>query len=121
MKQSRPIYLNLLHIRQPLPAIISLLHRISGVLLFLFIPILLAILQSSLAGAERFYALQNSSWFKLILFILLAAFAYHCYAGLRFLMLDLHWGAALKSARTSAWMVLVAAALSFLMLGTWLW
>lgn len=121
MKQSRPIYLDLLHISQPLPAIISLLHRISGVLLFLFIPILLAILQSSLAGAESFKALQSSPWLKLTGFILLAAFAYHCYAGLRFLMLDLHWGTALKSARISAWMVLIAAVLSFLMLGIWLW
>jgi len=120
MKQSRPIYLDLLHIRQPLPAIISLLHRLSGVLLFLLIPVLLTFLQSSLASAERFNALQHSDGVKLALIVLLATYIYHFYGGLRFLLLDLHWGTSLKSARASAWMVVVAVLLSIGMLWVWL-
>ena len=41
MKQKRPIYLDLLRIRQPVPAVVSFLHRVSGALLFLGIPLLL--------------------------------------------------------------------------------
>ena len=121
MKHSRPVYLDLLRIRQPLPAMISLLHRISGVLLFLAIPFLLTTLQESLASPERFATLQQSSGFKLALFFLCAAYGYHFFAGLRFLLLDLHWGTALKSARLTAWAVLGASLLSLLLLGAWLW
>lgn len=121
MKLSRPVYLDLLRIRQPLPAIISLLHRLSGVWLFLAIPLLLLALQMSLASPKDFWALQESFWFKLALFFLFAAYAYHGFAGLRFLMLDLHCGTALKSARISSWLVLVATLLSLFILGVWLW
>jgi len=121
MKQSRPVYLDLLRIRQPLPAMISLMHRISGVLLFLAIPLLLTALQESLASPARFNILQQSSEFKLALFFLCAAYAYHFFAGLRFLLLDLHWGTALKFARLTSWAVLGATLLSILLLGAWLW
>jgi succinate dehydrogenase / fumarate reductase, cytochrome b subunit len=121
MKQTRPIYLDLRQIRQPLPAIISLLHRISGVLLFLAIPWLLTLFQASLASAESFTTLQNSLGVKLALFSLLAAYSYHLVAGLRFLLLDLHWGASLKSARRSAWIVTLASTLTAVLIGSWLW
>lgn len=121
MKQTRPIYLDLRQIRQPLPAIISLLHRISGVLLFLAIPLLLTLFQASLASPESFNTLLNSLGLKITLFSLLAAYSYHFFAGLRFLLLDLHWGVSLRSARQSAWIVSVAAFLSAGLIGYWLW
>lgn len=121
MKQTRPIYLDLRQIRQPLPAIISLLHRLSGVLLFLAIPLLLTLFQTSLASPETFSSLQSSLGLKIALFILLTAYSYHFYAGLRFLLLDLHWGIRLESARLSAWLVSFAAILTTGLLGFWLW
>ena len=49
----RPIYLNLLAIRQPIPAIVSILHRVSGALLFLVgLPLGLWSLQASLANVR---------------------------------------------------------------------
>ncbi len=120
MKQLRPVYLDLLRIRQPLPAIISLLHRISGVFLFLAIPLLLTALQNSLANADHFNYLLQNSWFKLGLFFLFLAYSYHFFAGLRFLFMDLHWGTALKVARRSSWAVLGAFLLCFVFLGIWL-
>lgn len=120
MKQTRPIFLDLLRIRQPLPALISIVHRISGVLLFLAIPVLLSTWQHSLASPEMFLALQNSMSLKLLLFSLGVAYAYHLLAGLRYLLMDLHWGLSLKSARFSAWLVLGAFLLSTLFLGIWL-
>ena len=121
MKPSRPIYLDLLHIHQPLPAVISFLHRISGLLLFVSIPWLLTMFQASLSSAESFDAWKHSLGAKLALFLVLAAYAYHFYAGLRFLVLDLHWGTTLKSARLSARVVLGMTLLSCLLLGIWLW
>lgn len=121
MKQTRPIFLDLRRIHQPLPAVISLLHRISGVLLFLSLPLLLLAWQSSLSSPQGFQAVQEQAGLKIALFILLLLYAYHLFAGLRFLLLDLHWGTALKTARRSSWAVLGATLLSLLILGAWLW
>ncbi|HLF66576.1 MAG TPA: succinate dehydrogenase, cytochrome b556 subunit, partial [Gammaproteobacteria bacterium] len=41
LNTNRPINLNLFTIRFPLPAIVSILHRVSGVFLFLLLPILM--------------------------------------------------------------------------------
>jgi len=121
MKQTRPVYLDLRHIRQPLPALISIAHRISGVLLFLSVPVLLNLWQASLASPDSFRAMQDSLGLKLVLFFFCAAYAYHLLAGLRFLLLDLHWGLSLKSARLSSWAVLGSFLLSAILLGIWLW
>jgi succinate dehydrogenase / fumarate reductase cytochrome b subunit len=48
----RPKYLDLARIRQPVPAVISILHRISGGALFLFAWALLYLLQESLSSPE---------------------------------------------------------------------
>jgi len=121
MKNPRPVYLDLLRIRQPLPALISIAHRISGVLLFLAIPLVLNTWQASLESPESFRALQDSPSLNLGLFFLCVAYAYHLLAGLRFLLLDLHWGLTLKSARFSSWLVLGSTALCTVLLGIWLW
>ena len=120
MKQTRPVFLDLLRIRQPLPALISIAHRLSGILLFLSIPLVLNTWQASLASAESFRALQDSLGLKLVLFFLGMAYAYHFFAGLRFLLLDLHWGLSLESARFSSWAVLGSSLLCAVLLGTWL-
>jgi succinate dehydrogenase / fumarate reductase cytochrome b subunit len=121
MKQNRPIYMDLLRIRQPVPAVVSFLHRVSGALLFLGIPLLLMVLEASLAGPDSFAALASTPGLKFMLFILLAGFGYHLFAGVRFLLLDLHWGIALKQARYSAWAVLGIALVSTFLIGAWLW
>jgi len=122
MKQSRPIFLDLLSIRQPLPALISIAHRISGLLLFLSIPFFLKTWQASLANPESFRALlQDGLVLKFVLFFLCLAYAYHLIAGLRFLLLDLHWGVSLKSARFSSWVVLCSSLLFAVFLGVCLW
>lgn len=121
MKQNRPIYLDLLRIRQPVPAVVSFLHRVSGAGLFLGIPLLLHALDTSLAGPDGFATLTANPFLKVALFFLLAGYAYHGLAGLRFLLLDVHWGNALKQARYSAWAVLGAALASALLIGVWLW
>lgn len=121
----RPVYLNLFAIRQPLPAIVSILHRISGALLFLVgIPLLLWFVQRSLASPEGFQA-ATEPWTtlagKIVLLVLAWAYIYHLLAGLRHLALDLHLGIRLEPARSSAAVVLVLSILVALIVAVRLW
>ena len=95
----RPEFRNLglgeiLRYRMPPPAIVSILHRVSGVLLFLVgIPFILYLFQNSLTSELSFEVYRGavSSWIgKLVLLALIWAFIHHLLAGIRFLLLDLH-------------------------------
>ncbi|MCO5119838.1 MAG: succinate dehydrogenase, cytochrome b556 subunit [Burkholderiaceae bacterium] len=102
----------ILKYRMPGPAIVSILHRISGALLFLVgIPFILYLFQQSLTSELSFerYQAVVSHWFaKLVLLGLAWGFLHHLLAGIRFLFLDLHMGCDLPSARKSAAIVLFA-------------
>lgn len=80
--------------RMPASAIVSILHRISGLLLFLVgIPFIFYLFQNSLTSELSFQTYRGvvSSWFgKLVLLVLIWAFIHHLLAGLRFLVMDLH-------------------------------
>src|SRR5487761_2446485 len=114
----RPKNLDLRTIRLPLPGIVSILHRVSGALLFLLgIPLLLAGLQSSLHSREGFAAvgaLFSQAAVKLLLLAFIWAFVHHFCAGIRFLLLDIHKGVKIKPARTSSlWVMIVSLLLTF--------
>ena len=121
----RPVYLNLLAIRQPLAAVVSILHRISGALLFAVgIPALLWAVQRSLASPETFARWQSTMAHPLAKLVVLAlawAYIHHLLAGIRHLMLDLHLGLDLPSARRSATAVFVLALLLTLIVAVRLW
>lgn len=125
LHQQRPKHLNLLKIRQPLPAIVSILHRISGVLLFFpGIPLLLWGMQQSLASPQSFDALlQHLQHPVCKVFVLLAIWflLHHLCAGIRHLLLDLHIGVTLPQARFGSKLVLVAGFLLTLLAGVLLW
>lgn len=124
MKDQRPKNLNLLTIRFPVPAIVSILHRISGIILFLLVPFLLRELYFSLASQQDFddvYQFFTTPWMKFILWCSLSAFIYHFVAGIRHLLMDVHIGEGLKSGRLSAWLTMGISALFILLTGLWLW
>lgn len=124
MNKARPKYLDLFQIKLPVPGLVSILHRISGLALFLFLPFLLWLLQSSLTSPESYAQYRvafSHPLIKLVLIGLLWAFLHHLLAGLRFLALDLHYGLALRSARTTSWIVLAATLILTAILGAWLW
>jgi succinate dehydrogenase / fumarate reductase cytochrome b subunit len=124
-RAARPVYLNLLAIRQPVPAIVSILHRISGALLFLVgIPLLLWAVQQSLAAPETWAALRASLGHpipKLLLLGLAWAYLHHFCAGIRFLLIDVHVADDLAGARRSAAIVLVVSLALTLVIGVRLW
>ena len=120
----RPKHLDLTRIRLPLPALVSILHRVSGASLFLFLPFLLYLLHASLDSPEsyvRYRAAFQNPLVKLVLTGLLWAYLHHFLAGVRFLTLDVHWGVDLRSARGTSWAVLIASLALTLILGVWIW
>ena len=124
MTRQRPKYLDLLKIRLPLPGLVSVLHRISGFGLFLFLPLLLWLFHSSLASPDSYVHYRNviaNPLMKLILIGLLWAFLHHLCAGLRFLALDMHYGTDLPAARNSSRVVLIVSILLTIVLGVLVW
>jgi succinate dehydrogenase / fumarate reductase cytochrome b subunit len=110
----RHIYLNLLQIRLPIAGVMSIAHRVSGVLMVLAIPLLIGLLQFSLADAASFGQLKAwfGGWLGLaILFLALWALLHHLLAGIRYFLLDLDIGIDKPHYRHSAWGVMLAAPL----------
>ncbi len=110
VRKPRPKHLNLMQIRLPLPGIVSILHRISGVALFLCLPLLLWLFGASLGSQEELdsfrtvfdFSLLGLPVVKLVLLGLLWSFLHHFCAGIRFLLLDMHIGIELPAARMSS-------------------
>src|SRR5471032_2645250 len=99
---TRPKYLNLLQIRMPLPAVVSIMHRASGAALFLALPIVLYGLQESLINVntfESFKALSSLCFVKIFMLALLWAYLHHFCAGIRHLLSDVDLGTELATAR----------------------
>jgi succinate dehydrogenase / fumarate reductase, cytochrome b subunit len=120
----RPKHLNLMQIRLPLPAFISILHRISGAILFLAIPFLLWFFQSTLESPASFDALRavvSNPLAKIALLGLLWGYLHHLLAGFRHLFLDLHMGVELETARLTSKIVLVAGIALTLAVGVATW
>lgn len=121
----RPVYLDLPRIRQPIPAITSILHRVSGALLFVIgVPALLWGVQSSLESSqsyEAFRAFMARPVVKLVALVLVWAYLHHLLAGLRHLFMDVHVGLELKPARQTATAATVAALLLTLVVAIRVW
>ena len=124
MVKARPKHLNLFQIRQPVPAVVSILHRISGAVLFLFLWLFLAALERSLASAESFEHMKSVAahpLLKLLTLGLIWATLHHTFAGIRHLGLDLRLGIELPKARASAYAVLIVSLVLTVVLGALLW
>jgi succinate dehydrogenase / fumarate reductase cytochrome b subunit len=124
MAKSRPKHLNLFQIKLPIPAVVSILHRISGAGLFLMLPFLLYLLQASLESPSSyilFRELLSNVLVKLLLLGLLWAFLHHFCAGIRYLLLDVHVGTALAPARASSFAVIGVSLALTVVFGVWLW
>ncbi len=125
LQNKRPKHLNLFKIRQPLPAVVSILHRISGALLFFpGIPLLLYSLQMLLQSQQDFEALQDclrDPIIKVVLLLPVWFFLHHLCAGIRHLALDLHIGVTLPQARMGSKLVVAAGILLTALVGLMLW
>ena len=111
-KQKRPVFLNLMQIRLPITAVMSIAHRVTGILLFLALPYLIYVLGQTLQSEQSFAFVReslDSIPVKIILIILAWSFLHHLLAGIRYLLLDIDIGVELRPARSSAWLVIFLA------------
>jgi succinate dehydrogenase / fumarate reductase, cytochrome b subunit len=121
---NRPKNLNLLTIRLPINAVVSILHRVSGMALFMILPLLLLGLQHSLKSGEGYLQVAQllNTWFvKLFLIGLSWAFFHHFYAGIRHLLQDIHWMTSLQKARFSGRIVLWLVGISVVIFAIVIW
>ena len=120
IKKKRPKNLDLPTIRLPLPGILSILHRVSGAALFLLLPVLLWLLQSSLASPETFAGVKGivgHPLAKIVLLGLIWFYMHHFCAGIRYLLLDLDKGVELEAARRSSKIVFAVSIALTLIIG----
>ena len=120
----RPVNLNLLTLRFPITAIASILHRASGFILFLFIPVFLGLMAASLQSPEGFFLVHNvltHPLAKLIILGIFFALFYHLLAGIRHLIMDTGLGENLRSARFTAGLVMCLAVVLTTLMGIYLW
>jgi succinate dehydrogenase / fumarate reductase cytochrome b subunit len=116
--------LNLFTIQFPLTAIVSILHRISGVLLFLAIPLLLWVFRESLASAEQYASIRiifSSTTVKAMLWLLCSTLFYHLLAGIRHILIDFRVGSSKQTSQLTARIVLILAILSSICIGVAIW
>lgn len=112
----RPKFLNLLQLSYPPGAIASIAHRISGVLLAIATPVAAYAFTRSLAGPEGFAEIARWTHaipIQLALAVLVAALVYHLLAGVRHLLMDAGVGSSLRVGRGTAWAVIVAGVVAF--------
>lgn len=123
MNRERPVNLNLFTIRFPITAIVSILHRVSGVLLFLMIPIALWTLDYSLTpdGFDAIHDWSGGLLSMLVLWAVFAAFLYHFVAGIRHLLSDMGFAVTKSGGKRSALITFIISIVLIIMAGVWLW
>lgn len=121
--KSRPVHLDLTRMKFPPMAIVSIMHRVSGVLLFLLLPFVLYILHTSLHSEVSFTQLQQTMThpeMRFLLWVLLSAVSFHFLAGIRHMLMDCGLAEALGTARVTAYLLMVLAAIVVVFVGVWL-
>ena len=124
MKTKRPVNLDIGTIRLPITSYVSILHRVSGVVLFLAVALMLWVLDMSLDSEQSFQSLKeclSSPIAQFVIWAALAALAYHIVAGIRHLIMDLGVGEdSFETGRRSAWLVVVVAVAVIISLAGWI-
>jgi succinate dehydrogenase / fumarate reductase, cytochrome b subunit len=103
-------FADIAHYRLPLAAYLSILHRISGAMMFVLLPFVLYLLDKSLTSEISFEYLKGftSGWFvKLLILALVWGYLHHFFAGIRHLLMDFHVGVDKESGRKSSIIVFV--------------
>jgi len=124
LNKKRPVNLDIGTIQLPVTAYVSILHRVSGVVLFAVVGLFLWILDSSLSSEESFNSIKeftNIFVVQIIIWLSLAALIYHLVAGLRHLVMDYGYGETLSGGILGAKLVLISSIILMLMAGFWLW
>lgn len=124
MNKKRPVNLDISTISLPITAIVSILHRLSGIFLFAGVAVLLWILQTSLTSPEGFEsiaAIGSNAICQFVLWAVLAVLAYHSVMGIRHVIMDFGIGESLEGGKRGAVIALIVAAVLIVLAGVWVW
>lgn len=124
MKDNRPVNLDISTISLPLAAYTSITHRVSGVIVFVGIAILLWIFNTSLGSEEGFNQikeLMTSPIVKFVVWGILSALAYHMVAGIKHLLMDSGIGETKEAAPLGAKITIILSLVLIIALGVWIW
>jgi succinate dehydrogenase cytochrome b subunit len=108
----------------PITALSSILHRMSGVLLFIAVPFALWMLEQSLESQTSYEQLQHllsGGLAKFIIWLVLAALSYHIIAGIKHLLMDIGIGESLEGGILASRLVIILGVLTAIGLGVWIW
>ena len=123
MSDKRPVNLDLGTFNHPLVSVISICHRISGVVLFVGLVFLFNIFDSSLSSASGFASaqtlLQDNFFAKFVTWGLLSSLGFHFSAGIKHLVMDFGHGEEIDSANMAAKFVIALTALLAVLAGVW--
>ena len=124
VNKNRPVNLDLKTINLPLPALVSIMHRASGVMIFFSIPILLGILSCSLESESSFNELKDTLdgfFVTMVVWGAVGALLYHLVAGVKHLIMDFGIGETLEGGLMGAKITIALAAVFIIFMGVWLW
>ena len=127
MPQKRPVNISVIDLMRywfPLSAIASIMHRISGFVLFLSIPGMVWLLQMSMSSEASYNAAAtflNNFLIKFVLWLLIVALLYHLFAGLKHTIMDMGFAETIKASRTAALIDFALTLVSAVMMGVQLW
>lgn len=124
MNKKRPVNLDLTKFSFPLPAITSIIHRVSGVALFIGVAFLLYALDLSLESQESFDQLKqclSSFVAKFIAWGIVSFLLYHMVAGTKHLLMDYGIGETLEGGLMGAKLTIVISVVLIVLAGVWIW
>ena len=122
--KTRPVNLNLFKMKFPVMAIVSGMHRISGVFLFLLLPLALYLLDHALHSEASFSDLQvfiALPWVKILLWVMISAISFHFIAGIRHMIMDGGFFESVKAGRRTAYFIILLEIVVMILVGVWLW
>jgi succinate dehydrogenase / fumarate reductase cytochrome b subunit len=124
VNDKRPVNLDLGSISLPITAWVSLMHRVSGIILFAGIALLIYMLDESLASQASFIALKQllaSPLAKFAVWFVVAGFIYHTVAGVKHLIMDFGIGETMEGGVLGARLTIAISIVLSILAGVWIW
>jgi succinate dehydrogenase / fumarate reductase cytochrome b subunit len=124
VKNNRPVNLDLRTIRLPVSAVASIIHRITGVGLFVALAFVMWALNLSLsseAGFEKVAGVMNHPFAKLITWGIVSFFVYHLIAGIKHLCMDVGYFEEKESGALASKVIMIVSVICILLVGVWIW
>lgn len=124
VNSQRPVNLDLRTIKLPITAYTSILHRISGIILFIGLVIMLYAFDMSLSSEESFEQVKAylaTPLAKLVIWGLMSALLFHLVAGVRHLIMDMGIGETLEGGKLGSKIVFATAVVLIVLVGVWIW